>query len=316
VKVGRRRQTGPKETPVPVVMLALVTLLWSLSLAAGGCGTPEADEVGAGAAGIKVLATTSCLGDIVQNVAGDRLTIETLLPEGMDPHSFEPTPRDAVTIAESRVIVIDTYGLEPQVDRLIEGVGNGNQRVIVAAEGLEVRYSEGQADPHFWLDPMNVRGYVTNIAAGLSAVDPTGEATYRANADAYTRDLVELDSWIRSQVETVPLERRLLVTNHESLGYFAERYGFQIVGTIFSTAGVEGVPSAQQLTRLIEDIKASGAPAVFLEMGSTGELADQVAREAGVGVVTDLHTHSLSEDAPTYIEMMRWNVGRMVEALR
>ena len=106
------------------------------------------------------------------------------------------------------------------------------------------------------------------------------------------------------------------MTNHESFGHFADRYGFRVVGTVFPTADGEGAPSAKALGSLIKDIRATGAPAIFLETGSNPDLADQVARETGVKVVTDLYTHSLSQNAPTYLDMMRWNVDRVVEALR
>ncbi len=117
-------------------------------------------------------------------------------------------------------------------------------------------------------------------------------------------------------MEQIPPERRLLVTNHESFGYFADRYGFEVVGTVFGTGGSQGSPSAQQLAELVKTIEETGAPAIFLEAGANQDLADQVARETGTTVVTDLYLHSLGKDAPTYIDMMRWNVNRVVEALR
>jgi ABC-type Zn uptake system ZnuABC Zn-binding protein ZnuA len=297
-----------------------------------GCGTAT-DSSGAGGAQPVVLASTSYLADIAQNVAGSRLKVTSLLPIGVDPHSFEPTPRDARAVAESRAVIINTPGFEPLVDALIKSAGRSDLVVLEAAAGLAGRTprvgetagaaddpvpgrATGEVDPHFWLDPLKVITYVANIEEGLSTVDPSGAATYKRNAQAYVQLLRELDTWIAGQVASIPAQRRLLVTNHESLGYFADRYGFRIVGTVFPTLGVEGTPSAKQLAALVEKIRVTGAPAIFLETGSSADLARQVARETGAEVVTDLYTHSLGARAPTYLDMMRWNVDIIVKALR
>ncbi len=278
-----------------------------------------------------VLADTTYLADIAKNVAGNRLIVSSLLPAGTDPHSFEPTPRDAKLMSDSSVVIINNRGFEPLVDALIASADGRNSLVIEAAAGLISRVSSseehagesaddhsgaGQIDPHFWLDPVSVITYVENIRDGLISFDPQGAEVYTRNAEVYTQQLRELDEWIAAQVETIPAARRLLVTNHESFGYFADRYGFRIVGTVFPTMGAEGTPSAQQLAVLVNEIKANGAPAIFLETGSNADLANQVARETGVEVVTDLYTHSLGEHASTYLDMMRWNVDLIVEALR
>ena len=147
-------------------------------------------------------------------------------------------------------------------------------------------------------------------------MDPKDAAAFRSNADEYSRRLRDLDAWIRTEVSTIPTARRLLVTNHETFGYFAERYGFTIVGTVFRTLGAEGTPSAKQLAQLVAAVREVDAPAIFLETGSNADLAEEVARETGAKVVTDLYAHSLSKNAPDYIEMMRWNVRLIVEALR
>jgi ABC-type Zn uptake system ZnuABC Zn-binding protein ZnuA len=299
-------------------------IVWSLCLAAclavlvGGCGAGGPDVTDRS----RVVATTNYLADIVRNVAGDRMEVTSLIPEGSDPHSFEPRPEDALVIAESRLVVTDTEGLAPTVDALLEGVAQPGTVILEAAKGLEGRLSEegdehgGETDPHFWLDPINVLTYVANIRDALTTLDPEGADAYRVNADAYSARLRELDAWIVGEVAKIPADRRLLVTNHESLGYFTDRYGFTLVGTVFNTMGAEGSPSARQLADLVAAIKASGVPAIFLEIGSNAVLADEVARETGAIVVTDLYVHSVGEDAPTYIDMIRWDVQRIVEVLK
>jgi ABC-type Zn uptake system ZnuABC Zn-binding protein ZnuA len=287
------------------VMLMCVWMAGSV----GACGgTPAAGTSGA----VDVITDTSFLADVVLNVAGDRLTVMSLIPIGSDPHSFEPTPKDARRLAECRAVVLNVVGLLPAVDGLVKGAGGPGKLVIEAAAGIPGLTQ----DPHCWLDPLLVVVYATNIAEGLASLDPQGADSYRANAATYADTLRELDAWIRTQVETIPAGRRLLVTNHESLGRFAARYGFDIVGSIFPTPTGEGSPSARNLAQLVADIRATGAPAVFVETGSNNGLAKQVGAEAGVKVVTDLYTHSLGPGASSYVEMMRWNVTKIVEALR
>jgi len=176
-----------------------------------------------------------------------------------------------------------------------------------------------EGDPHFWLAPNNMITYVLNIEKGLSEVDPDGAKTYAANADVYIGRLKELDRWIADQVAQIPVGRRLLVTNHESLGYFADRYGFKVIGTIVPSVSTEASPSAKQLASLSDRIKATGAKAVFLETGTNPQLARQLAQETGIEVVDGLYTHSISNQAgpaPSYIDMMKYNTSAIVNALK
>ena len=273
----------------------------------------------------RVLATETFLADIAQNVAGDRLKVESLVPWGMDPHAFDPTPQDVRNITNSQVLIENGAGFETWLERLLANAG-GERTVITASEGLVSREPDqghddehGDLDPHFWLDPNNVIRYVENIRDGLIQADPVGEATYRRNAEAYIVELKALDGWIREQVAMIPPERRLLVTNHESLGYFADRYGFKIVGTVIPSVSTGASPSAQQMARLAREIAATGAKAIFLETGASEQLARQIARDTGAQVATELYTHSLTGpdgDAPSYVDMMKHDVRIIVQALQ
>ena len=173
-------------------------------------------------------------------------------------------------------------------------------------------------DPHMWLDPSLIVTYVENIRDALIAMDPSGKATFQSNADAYIAELKDLDTWIVGQVDQIPTQRRLLVTNHEAFGYFAERYGFTVVGTVIESFSSDASPSAQQLAALIDQIQSSGAPAIFLDTSDTATLAQQIADETGVRVITDLHLESLTDGAPaeTYLDMMKNNVTQIVNALK
>lgn len=266
---------------------------------------------------LSVLAAETFLADIAQNVAGERVAVESILPLDLDPHTYEPTPQDLVKITNSQLLIVNGAGFEFWMDELIENSG-GEQLVIEASEGL-AESSERPGDPHFWLDPVSVITYVENIRDGLSTVDPAGEPVYRRNAAAYIDELKMLDVWIMDDVKQLPKERRILVTNHESFGYYADRYGFEIIGTIIPSASTGSSPSAQQLVQLVDEIRRTNAPAIFLESGSNPQLAEQVARETDVKVIGDLYTHSISPPdgaAPSYLDMMMYNTRTIVEALK
>lgn len=266
----------------------------------------------------ELVASTSILADITRNIAGNRMEVVSLLPLGADPHEFQSTPADVQRIAESRAVIVNGLDYEGFIPPLLESAG-GEHRVITASQGLPLLDMDGRtADPHMWLDPARAIGYVENIRDGLAAVDPEGAAAYNANAQAYIARLQELDSWISQQVETVPPERRLLVTNHEALGYFANHYGFSVVGTIIPSVSTAAGTSARELAAVIDQVRATGAPAIFTGSLENADLARQIADETGAVVVDDLYLESLTEGPPaaTYIEMMRHNVQRIVDALR
>jgi ABC-type Zn uptake system ZnuABC Zn-binding protein ZnuA len=292
-----------------------------------GCGS--APQSGSNA--LSVIASTSFLADIAQNVAGERVEVKSLLPVGADAHAYQPAPSDVAKISESDVLILNGIEYEHFMESLIENAG-GERFVIVASDGLEAHPAEDHADeaeagegdvheagdPHMWLDPNLVITYVENIRDGLIEADPEGAEIYTSNAEAYIAQLKELDVWIVEQVNSVPAKRRLLVTNHESLGYFAERYGFEVVDTILPSFSSEASASAQEIVAAVEAIKSSGAPAIFLSEVENAKMANQIADETGVAVVDDLHFESLTNGAPaaTYLDMMRHNVSRIVDALK
>lgn len=278
---------------------------------------------------MNVVATETFLTDITQNIIGERTIVKSLIPIGVDPHSFEPTPQDVATISDSTVLIVNGAGLEGFLTELLANAGgpsSGGQRTVIeASTGLTARKPGGTenvdepTDPHFWLDPNNVIKYVENIRDGLIRVDPDNAVYYGANAATYIEQLKALDRVIREKVAAIPEAHRVLVTNHESFGYFADRYGFKVIGTIIPSSSTDAAPSAQQLAQLIDRIKATGAPAIFLETGTNPQLADQIARETGIQVVTGLYSHSVSEPlgpAPTYIDMIQANVLAIVKALK
>ena len=289
---------------------------------------PESGDTG----GLNVIAVESFLADIAQNIAGDRVSVKTLIPSGLDPHAFEPTPQDIAAISDSQVLIVNGAGLEAWLDEFLANAG-GERMVIEASAGLEPRIADvhpdeadlqedasaHENDPHFWLDPNLAIDYAINIQNGLIQADPAGEQEYRQNTEKYIQQLKDLDAWIQGQVTQLPEEKRLLVTNHESFGYFADRYGFTVIGTILPGASTGVSPSAQQLGSLIDQIKSSGVKAIFLETGANPQLAEQIAQETGVKVIEGLFTHSLGGpkgEASTYLEMMKYNVLAILEGLQ
>ena len=286
----------------------------------GGCSGTSNN--GAQAGGLRVLATETFLGDMAQNVAGSRLKVDTLLPVTVDPHEFQPTPQDAIKIAVSQVLIVNGLGYETWLTKTLENSG-GQRLVVVATTGLSPNPDpSGQhpdGDPHMWMNPLNVVQYVENIRDGLIQADPAGKDTYTANAQAYIAQLKDLDQWVKTQVAPLPPEKRLLVTNHDALGYFSQAYGFKVVGAVIPSVTSEASPSAQQMAALIDTIKSSHAPAIFLDIGENQNLARQIASESGAKVVTDLYVETISAPggpAGTYIEMIKHDVTAIVEALK
>ena len=298
------------------IINSIITLTALASLFLTGCGSAPKSSDGR----LKALTSTTFLADITRNIAGDRISVDSLLPVGADPHAYQAAPSDVAKIAESDLLILNGLEYEHFIEPLLENAG-GERLMIEATAGLSPRKDAGSehgVDPHMWLDPNLVVTYVENIRDGLIQVDVEGTQIYKANADAYIAQLKDLDKWIVEQVNTIPAERRLLVTNHEAVGYFAERYGFEVAGAVIPSLSTDAGTSAKELAALIEVIKTSGAPAIFLGEVENPDLANQIAAETDVRVVDNLHLESLTVGAPaaTYIDMMKHNVNQIVEALK
>jgi ABC-type Zn uptake system ZnuABC Zn-binding protein ZnuA len=217
--------------------------------------------------------------------------------------------------------------LPAMVKELIHEVEEGNLDPEEAIEEIEHMTEEGEGeheghghgleDPHFWFDPIRVQSAVNDIAGRLGALDPDRADDYLQNADTYNRELADLDNWTASRVSEVPDSRRLLVTSHDSFGYFAIRYGFEVVGVVLSTT-TDVEPSPADLAELSHEVEELNVPAVFGETTVTERLAQAVADESGADLVR-LYSGSLGQSgsgADTYITMVRTNVDRIVAALR
>jgi len=280
---------------------------------------------------LRVVATTSIVADVVRNVGGESIELTTLMPPGTDPHSFDPTPQDAAAIADADVVFISGAGLERFLEKLMQSAGE-NAAVVPVSCCIELRQSAGSQgeqhgregqdsqvfDPHTWFDPGNVVTWVRNIERALTALDPERAAAYHTNAEAYVAQLEELDAWIRGQVAQIPQENRKLVTDHLVFGYFAQRYGFAQVGTVFPGYSTMSEPSVQELVSLEDSIREFGVKAVFVGITINPDLAERVAEDTGIRLVF-VYTGSLSGPAGpanSYLAFMRYDVTAIVDALR
>jgi manganese/iron transport system substrate-binding protein len=273
--------------------------------------------------GLKVVASTTVLADLVKEVGAGRLaSVKSVVPAGVDVEDYNPAPADLRTVAEANLMVTNGLALDRWAPKLVEAA-NPRLPILVLSDGMPVLGlgDSGDADiadngnPHLWLDVQYAKVYVQKIHDWLVTNDPDGAAIYDANTARYQVQLDELDTWIQEQVATLPVERRKLVTFHDAYPYFAARYAFELVGVVTPSPGQE--PSAGELAELVTKVKAAQVPAVFSEVQFSPRLIETLATEAGVSrVVTDLYNDSLG-DAPidTYIAMMRYNVERIVQAL-
>jgi ABC-type Zn uptake system ZnuABC Zn-binding protein ZnuA len=275
------------------------------------------------------VATYSILGDIVHNVGGDDIHLQVLVGPNGDAHAFEPSPAESVRVAHAALIFENGLEFETWLDDLYEASDSQATRVVVT-ESLEPRpltedghtegdHDHGEFDPHVWHSVANVIQMTKVVREALIQADPTHAAAYQANAEAYITQLQDLDTWIFAEVKKLPNDQRQLVTSHDTFGYFAERYGFEIVGTALGAASTEGAdPSAAEVVALVEDIRSTGVPAIFAENVHNAMLMQQIAAEAGVTLAPALYTDALGEpgsEGDTYLKLMRYNVTVIVTAL-
>jgi len=271
---------------------------------------------------IKAVATFSILGDLVRNVGGDRVEITTLVGPNGDAHVYSPTPGDARKLAAADVVFVNGLGLEGWMTRLVTASGTKAPMVLVT-KGITPRHMQDEdkrgrpaIDPHAWQSIADAKIYVANIRDGLVAIDPAGKATYDANAAAYLARLDELEQEVKAAIDSIPADRRKIITTHGAFGYFGAAYGMAFIAP--EGVSTEAEPSAKDVARIITQIKKQKIPAVFLENISDPRLMDQIARETRAIIGGTLYSDALSEPggpAATYIEMMRHNVREFAKAL-
>ncbi|GMR02992.1 MAG: zinc ABC transporter substrate-binding protein AztC [Acidimicrobiia bacterium] len=282
---------------------------------------------------LQIVVTTTVLGDIVSQIVGDQASVETIIPNGVDPHEFQPSSRQVAAIATADLVIVNGLGLEEGLLDVVSSAESDGTRVLrigelvdplpfdrkggsctVPADGSS---AVGDCDPHAWMDPLRMLDASVGIGGALASIDPTTD--WATGVDAYVDVLEQLDAEVEAIVATIPQQKRLLVSNHDALGYFAARYGFEIVGTVIPGGSTLADPSSSELENLVTLIDGLGVPAVFAETQSSKALAEAVAREAGRDVaVIELYTGSLGPEgsgAETYVGMIRADAQLIVDGL-
>jgi ABC-type Zn uptake system ZnuABC Zn-binding protein ZnuA len=268
-----------------------------------------------------VVATISILADFVSAVAGDTLVVETVVPVGGDPHTYEPVPSDARRLARAAMVFRNGLGLERWLDKLI-GAARPDRPVVTLTEGFaSLRVTEGayagDPDPHAWMDPHIAVRYVDAVERSLRAQYPRHAATYAANAARYREQLAALDRDLRTLMTGVPPARRQLVTTHDAFRYFAQRYGLTLVASIWGIS-TETEPSAREVANIVGAIRKSGVPAVFVETTINPKLMQRIAAEARVRIGAPLYGDSVGapgSGADSYLGMMRANAQAIARGL-
>jgi ABC-type Zn uptake system ZnuABC Zn-binding protein ZnuA len=266
---------------------------------------------------LDVLVSTEILGNVVATIAGGSAHITVIIPSGTDPHAFEPTAQDAARMERADLILVNGLNLEEPLLPLLQAA---TDRVVSVSEGIAAIESveEPGADPHVWMNPLNVKVWADNIAQALSELDTEHAAAYATNAEAYKAELDALDAWALEQLSQIPPEARVLVTDHEAFNYFASHYGFRIVGALIPGYSTVSEPSAGQLAELEQAIRQMGVKAIFVGVSLNPSLAERVAADTGI-LLVPLYTESLSgPDGPafSYLELIRYDVMAIVAALK
>jgi ABC-type Zn uptake system ZnuABC Zn-binding protein ZnuA len=308
--------------------------LLAVALAVAACGSTSGTPGPSGAAApdadaLRVVATTTVLADLVAQVGGPRVSVQSLVPKGGEVHTFDPTPSDVQRIAQAQLVVMNGLGLDEWLGSLVTDAGT-DAAIVELGEDLDgVELLAGEDDeeeardddhageefnPHLWLNISYAAKYVDRIERALVEAAPADAAAFTAGADAYRERLAQLHAWALEETGRIPEDARKVVSFHEAFPYFAAAYGLEIIGTVVDAPGQD--PSAGAIATLIREIRESGAKAIFAESQFSEDLVRTIADETDAVVVSNLYNDSLG-DAPvdTYEGMMRWNVERVVEAL-
>jgi ABC-type Zn uptake system ZnuABC Zn-binding protein ZnuA len=302
---------------VPTRRLLLAALVVA-TLVAAGCGTGTGGTPGR----LKVVASTTQLGDFVREVGGPAVDVHQILAPNTDPHEYEPRPSDVSATAGAKLVVLSGNNLDKWMGKVVEEAG-GSPRVLTIAPGHTPQRVPGETsgseasrfDPHWWHDPRNAESAVQAIAAALQRADPTHRAAFARNARRYLARLRALDAGIARCFATVPASRRKLVTDHDAFNYFARRYDIAVVGAVIPSQTTEAQPSAGSISRLAALIRKEHVSAVYPESSINRKLAQALARDTGTSSNYVLYGDTLGpagSAGATYVSMERHNADAMM----
>ncbi len=289
---------------------ALIALISAAFLCAGPAAAQEK---------IRVVATFSILADFVKNVGGDRVEVASLVGPNSDAHVYAPSPADAKTLAEAKVVFVNGLGLEGWMTRLVKASGSKVPMIVATKDIKTLKMEEGghtETDPHAWQSVANAKIYVANVRDGMIAADPAGKSVYEANTKAYLAKLDALEIEVTTAIAKIPADHRKIITTHDAFGYFGAAYGMQFIAP--QGVSTESEASAKDVAKIIRQIKKQKIPAVFMENISDDRLIRRIASETGARIGGALFSDALTNEkgsALTYIDMMRNNIKQFSAAL-
>jgi zinc/manganese transport system substrate-binding protein len=293
-----------------MVRRTVAALLVPALAVAAGCGSDDAAD-----AGPTVVVTTPLLGAVVEDLVGETAAVEVVMPNGIDPHDFQPSARDVEAVAGADLVVENGLDLEEGLEDALEQARDDGVPVFTATDHVALRavaeeeaeehegeeeHGHSGEDPHIWMDPLAMRDVALALAPALEGELGLDLGDRAAALDAR---LSALDREVRETLASVPPARRRLVTGHESMGYFADRYGFELVGAIIPSLSSQAQASAESLAELRDHVRAADVPVIFNEIGTPEGVADAIADETGAHVV-EIGTHTLPDDG-SYATFMR-----------
>jgi zinc/manganese transport system substrate-binding protein len=300
----RRRALGR------ITLLVVVLAATALS----GCGNGG----GGSGSGVTVVATTTQVADFVRNVGGRRVDVHQILKPNADPHEYEPRPSDVKSVADAQLVVRSGGDVDDWLQEVIDNAGV-DAPVLTLSEHVRTRKDDaGDVDPHWWQDPGNAELAVKAIQGALASADPGGAAAYRRNAARYLDRLERLDRQTAACIDRIPPRLRKLVTTHDALGYYAARYGLEVIGAVIPSLSTQAQPSAGDIQRLVDQIKRTGVKAIYPESSINPKLEQAIARESGATTGAPLWADTLGPEGSsgaTYIDSIAANTAAIVDGL-
>ena len=279
-------------------------MLAAAALAA--CGSDPETVPGGGPV---VVATTTQVGDLARAVAGRRAAVRQILTPNSDPHAYEPRPSDVRAVTGAKVVIRSGGDVDDWLTGVLRNAGS-HATTVDLIDAVHTRRGEGGVDPHWWEDPRNAALAIDRIRAALVAADPAGRAAYTANAAAYGARLRSLDRAIAACMRAIPTRERRLVTDHDALAYYADRYGIEVIGTVIPGRSTQAQASAGEVARLVAAIRRADVTTIFPERSASAKLEQAIARAAGAQVGASLYADSLGpagSAGATYLGSLRAN---------
>lgn len=302
-------------------MIKKIIFLSSLLLLLGSCSQNAPNTSNKINDKLQVVSTSTIIANLTDEIGAEEINNISILAPGADPHIYEPVPQDTIALEKADLILYNGYNLEPNIIKLIDSTGIKADKLAVGEQikPLDFEYKgQKKPDPHVWGNAQNGIIMAEAIRDKLIEIDPKNKDKFTQNANKLIKELQELDSWIKTQITTIPANQRKLITSHDAFQYYSNAYGLEIAGTLIGIS-TEEQPSAQTIKNLVEIIKSTGVKAIFAETTINPTLIETVAEEAGVKVAEGkLYSDSIGvkgSEADTYVKMLKINTQTIVDAL-